>query len=220
MRPALRPSPPPVVRLFFGITAHTAIQLGILLPETASLSGMTHKWQLFNLNPVNVETPRSSSTRKLFFRKGGTSRRGFSSVPNNFFVPGFSPDDEILPGATMTGQSGVNPHIEPRGVEALITRQIQRGIGNILGGPRTFQIIIKVFREPTGPEFVFLSGLCLVASPEDGGHDRSRRDAVNTNPVLSKFNSQNFGDVDHPGFAYRIEGAPSHPWSHRRCCHC
>ena len=80
----------------------------------------------------------------------------------------------------MTGQSGVNPHIEPRGVEALITRQIQRGIGNVFGGPRTFQIIIKVFREPTGPEFVFLSGLCLVSTPEDGGHDCTRRDAVNT----------------------------------------
>ena len=34
MRTALRSSPPPVARLFFGIPAHTPIQLGILLPET------------------------------------------------------------------------------------------------------------------------------------------------------------------------------------------
>ena len=48
----------------------------------------------------------------------------------------FAPDDEVLPGSIMTGQPAVNPHIEPCCVEALVTRQIQRGIGNVFGDPR------------------------------------------------------------------------------------
>ena len=60
---------------------------------------------------------------------------------------------------------------------------------------------------PIVPPFVFCSRLSLVASPENRGDDRSRRDAIDTHSKLCQLRDPDFGHMDHPGLACRIEGA-------------
>ena len=112
-------------------------------------------------------------------------------------------------GAHAHRETGIDHQVVPGGVAAFIAGHIQGAVGNVLGSASTIegQLLIKELGEPLIPEFIFLCGLGLVASPENRSHDRARGHAVDADAELRQLRCPDLGHLDQGGLARTINGA-------------